>query len=124
MSTKRTPVRPARKQGPFPPEALDTFNRMQELEAKRCRCKPRPDDIPYWKHWPRCRRCEEWDRLDSSLSKFFQRKIWEVGTIGHADEPCPDRHSAPGPYPVRDWERRTERRRQLEAALAQHRKRH
>jgi hypothetical protein len=108
MSTKRTPVRPARKQQ-FPPEALDMFGSMKELEAKRCRCKPRPEN--YWGEWPLCRSCEEWHRLNVLLCRPLRLKPWEFPATARP-------HWKPGRgIDPEIFAGRQRRYRQLEAAL-------
>jgi hypothetical protein len=89
MSTKRTPIsRPAKAR--IPPEALDMFARMKELEGKRCRCKP-----PKWKPNPpgafttdggswvpqTCSRCEEWHKLNVALCRPLRLKPWDFPAV-------------------------------------------
>jgi hypothetical protein len=80
MSTKRTPIhRPAKAR--IPPEAIEIFARMKELEAARCRCKPRPDIIDYWKTWAPCEICVAWHRLNVLLCRPLRLKPWDFPAV-------------------------------------------
>jgi hypothetical protein len=80
MATKRTPInRPARAR--LPAEALEIFKRMRELEAKRCKCKPRPDTIDYWKEWAPCEVCEAWHKLNVLLCRPLNLRPWDFPAV-------------------------------------------
>jgi hypothetical protein len=115
MSTKRVPIRPARKQR-IPPEALSMFARMKELETRRCRCKPRPEN--HWQEWPSCRTCEEWHKFNVLLCRPLRLKPWDFPAVAR---PHWERGYGIDPEIFAGQQRRY---RELQAALEEHRKRH
>jgi hypothetical protein len=89
MSTKRIPInRPAKAR--IPPEALQMFARMKELEARRCRCKPpvwKPDQLGQhttdggsWESQT-CSRCEEFSKLNVALCRPLRLKPWDFPAV-------------------------------------------
>jgi hypothetical protein len=113
MSTKRTPInRPAKQR--IPPEALEIFARMKELDATRCQCKPRPEG--HWQEWPMCRSCDEWHKLNVALCRPLRLKPWAFPAVARP-------HWKPG-YGIdpQIFAGQQQRYRELAAALAERRK--
>jgi hypothetical protein len=119
MPTKRVPIgRPAKQR--IPPEALEIFARMKELEARRCKCKPpkwKPDQLGQHTTdgglWvpQRCPNCEELHKLNAALCRPLGLKPWDFPTVAlprWKHTPDIDREIFAG---------RQQRYRELEAAL-------
>jgi hypothetical protein len=132
MTTKRIPIRPARRQI-ISDAALDAFEQMQALERK-CRCPERdwddwPGHIPnnndhaHWESWYReCSACKTWSEQHKILHRALNLAPWQWPCIQSPDtvNPYPE-----GSYAAQRWAPDLEaqaRYRELEQALAQRRK--
>jgi hypothetical protein len=74
--TKRTPLR-RHTRPPVPPDAVEIFERMRELE-RQCSCTPPGSD--------NCAACVEWRALDIKLHVALHCRPWEFPVYTATDD--------------------------------------